>query len=109
MTVSQKIERVVKAFKAKPHLGALVLLGSLADVISTLSVNGTDVERLQLASDIKAAWHEHVTPLNLPGVPDTFEPMVDALIEQGVSASVDAGLEQIAAFRAEVDAIVNAA
>jgi hypothetical protein len=108
-TVREKIERVVKAFQAKPGLGALVLVGAVADVLSAYSVSGTDAERAQYAQEGKDAWREFVTPIDIRGVPNSFEPMVDALIESAVSSTIDAGLVKLAEFRAEVDAIVQAA
>lgn len=107
------VNRFKEAFRVAKKGGtwqaALVTLVACCETVAALGRGGSDEDRAALRADLVVAWSEIVTPMNLPGVPDSFEPMVDALIENAISAGSIAAFDKIAELRAEVDSILKAA
>lgn len=91
----------------KAMLGGLVLLHMVAEIVETLSRDGTDADRAQLKADVIRVFHEQVSPLDIPGLPNIVEPFIDNAIETGVASGLDIVLAKLADVRAEINKVLG--
>ena len=90
-------------------LGVLVGLVACCEAVVTMSRAGTEDDRAALRSGLIMAWHDEITPLDIPGIPNSIEPMVDGFIEQAVIAGTAVAFDRLADLRAQVEAKLKAA
>lgn len=98
--LKSKTEGVSDARKA--ILGSLVLLHMAAHVYETVSRDGTDQDRADLRADILKAFRELCSEIDLPGVPDFIEPLVDNVLEAALLKGMDSLHDQINEIHAEI-------
>lgn len=85
-------------------LGILVGLQGCCEFVVTMSRTGTEDERAALRGGLLTAWHDVITPLDIPGIPNSIEPMVDTFIENALVAGVAIGFDKVAELRSQVEA-----
>lgn len=85
---------------------SLVFVHMTAEIVEALSRCGTDEDRAQLKADVLKVVHEHVTPLDIPGLPNIIEPYIDNALETGVGAGLDVAFAKLSEIKVEIDKIL---
>lgn len=88
-------------------LGALVLLHMAAHIYESVSRDGTDEERANLRADVLRVFRELCTEIDLPGVPDFIEPLVDNVLEAALLKGMDTLHDQINEIHDEINALLK--
>lgn len=93
----------------KVVLGVLVLLHVAAHMYETVSRDGTDQDRADLRADILKAFRDLCSEIDLPGVPDFTEPLIDNVLEAALLKGMDTLHDQINEIHDEIDALLKGA
>jgi len=90
-------------------LGSLVLLHMAAHMYESVSRDGSEEDRLNLRADILKAFHELCSEIDLPGVPNFIEPMIDNVLEAALVQGMDILHDRIDAIHKEIDVLLKSA
>lgn len=111
-TVREIVERAVKVFQAEGDevknniRGSLMVLSAFARGVEICSVRGTAEERAWLKADALSAYRDFIAPLDLPGVPNFIEPVLDSYLEGAIAAGIEAGFARLDYMQTEIDRII---
>ena len=114
-TVREIVERAVKVLEAEGDeaknniRGALMILSAFCRGVEICSVRGTAEERAGLKADALSAYRDFIAPLDLPGVPNWVEPMLDSYLEGAIAAGIESGFARLDYMQSEIDRIVSEA
>lgn len=86
----------------------LVIVHVACHVFESLSRDGTAEDRAKLKADMIRAYHDFVAPLDIPGIPNYIEPLLDNAIETGIGATADALMEKVLEVHAAIDVLLKA-
>ncbi len=88
---------------------AVVAFVGCAETVSVLGRGGSEEDRTKLRLGLVTAWHNVVTPLDIPGIPPIVEDTIDNVVEQVVAVGSGAAFDKIAELRARIEAKLKAA
>lgn len=115
-TVREIVERAVKVMQTEGDdatknniRGTLMILSAFARAVEICSKRGTPEERQSLKADALSAYRDFIAPLDLPGVPNYLEPLLDSYLEGAIGAGIEAGFSRLDFMQGEIDKIVDEA